>query len=173
MKRIQISHNVVDESLLKEVKKYMITSWQKYLLILTGIIAFVLGVINLMHQETMQGVIFLVLGVICIGEIFFLIHGHYKEMMKLIMEETEEHQITYTMSFGKDHVVVHNCQTSIDNKIPYHHLRTISQTNNAYILLAKKNDMIIIRKDCLKISIQDFMQFLKEKDTKIKRWLKV
>ncbi len=33
--------------------------------------------------------------------------------------------------------------------------------------------MIIIRKDCLKISIQDFMQFLKEKDTKIKRWLKV
>ena len=32
MKRIQISHNIVDEDLLKEVKKYMIAPWQKYLL---------------------------------------------------------------------------------------------------------------------------------------------
>ena len=28
MKRIQISHNIVDEDLLKEVKRYMIAPWQ-------------------------------------------------------------------------------------------------------------------------------------------------
>ena len=27
MKRIQISHNIVDEDLLKEVKRYMIAPW--------------------------------------------------------------------------------------------------------------------------------------------------
>lgn len=172
MKRVQISHNVIDEKILKEVKKYMITSWQKYLLIVTGLVAVILGIVNLMHQETVQGVIFVVLGVVCIGEIFFLIQSRYKEMMKLITEEGENKQITYTMSFGNDYVVVHNCQTAIDNKIPYHYIRTISQTPHAYILLAKKNEMIIIRKDCLKGNVKDFIDFLKSKDTKIKKWLK-
>lgn len=93
-------------------------------------------------------------------------------MIKLIAEEGEDNQITYTMSFGNDYVVVHNCQTAIDNKIPYRHIRTVSKTPHAYILLAKKNEMIIIRKDCLKGNVNDFIGFLKSKDTKIKKWVK-
>lgn len=67
MKRIQISHNIIDENILKEVKKYMIASWQKYLLILTGLVAAVLGVVNLMYHDTLQGLIFIVLAIVCIG----------------------------------------------------------------------------------------------------------
>ena len=84
MKRIQISHNIVDEDLLKEVKKYMIAPWQKYLLSLTGVISLILGIINVVNQNMLQGVVLLVLGAVCIGEIFFLIHSHYKEMLKLM-----------------------------------------------------------------------------------------
>ena len=172
MKRIQISHNIVDKELLKEVKKYMVAPWQKYLLIFTACIAFVLCVINFVHQETMQAVIFLVLILVCIGEMFFLMHSHYKEMLKLMEEAGNEDQMTYTMSFGQDYVVVHNCQTAKDHKIPYRHLKALSESAHAYILMAKKNDMIIIRKDCLKVGLHDFVTFLKSKDTKIKRWLK-
>lgn len=93
-------------------------------------------------------------------------------MLKLMKEEIDEQKITYTMSFGGEYVVVHNCQTSIDNKIPYSHLKTLSQTEHAYVLLAKKNEIIIIRKDCLKVSIREFIDFLKQKDTKIKKWIK-
>lgn len=172
MKRIQISHNIVDEDLLKEVKKYMIAPWQKYLLSLTGVISLILGIINVVNQNMLQGVVLLVLGAVCIGEIFFLIHSHYKEMLKLMKGEIDEQKITYTMSFGGEYVVVHNCQTSIDNKIPYSHLKTLSQTEHAYVLLAKKNEIIIIRKDCLKVSVHEFIDFLKQKDTKIKKWIK-
>ena len=51
MNRIQISHNIVDEDLLKEVKKYMIAPWQKYLLSLTGVISLILGIINVVNQQ--------------------------------------------------------------------------------------------------------------------------
>lgn len=172
MKRIQISHNIVDEDLLKEVKRYMIAPWQKYLLSLTGVISLILGIINVVNQNMLQGVVLLVLGAVCIGEIFFLIHSHYKEMLKLMKEEIDEQKITYTMSFGGEYVVVHNCQTSIDNRIPYSHLKTLSQTEHAYVLLAKKNEIIIIRKDCLKVSVHEFIDFLKQKDTKITKWIK-
>ena len=40
-----------------------------------------------------------------------------------------------------------------------------------HFLLAKKNEIIIIRKDCLKVSIREFIDFLKQKDTKIKKCL--
>ena len=57
MNRIQISHNIVDEDLLKEVKKYMIAPWQKYLLSLTGVISLILGIINVVNQNMLQGVV--------------------------------------------------------------------------------------------------------------------
>ena len=34
---------------------------------------------------------------------------------------------------------------------------------HAYVLLAKENEIIIIRKDCLKVSIREFIDFLKQK----------
>lgn len=172
MKRIQISHNVVDMNLLKEVKWYMISSWQKVALSVTGVISLILGIINMSSQQLLQGAILLALGALCIGEIFFLVHSRYKEMSKLIREACEDQQVTYTMSFGKDGVVVHNCQTAIDTKIPYAHIKSMAETKNAYVLSAKNKELIIIRKDCLKMGVQELIGFLKDKDTKIKRWVK-
>lgn len=171
MKRIQISRNIVDEALLKEVKKYMIAPWQRNMLVIAGIVALIIGIVNLVNQQMLQGVILALLGGVCIGEIFFLKHRRYKEMIKLMDEEIDARQVTYTMIFGNDAVVVHNCQTAIDNKIPYPHLKAFYETQNAYVLLAKRSEMIIIRKECLKVSLQSFVDFLKAKDTKIKRWI--
>ena len=75
------------------------------------------------------------------------------------------------MIFGNDGVVVHNCQTAIDNKISYSHLKALYKTANAYVLLAKGSELIIIRKECLKDGLQNFVEFLKSKDTKIKHWI--
>ena len=171
MKRIQIGRNIVDETLLKEVKKYMIAPWQRNLLIIAGIIALIIGAFNLVNQQLLQGVILVILGGVCIGEIFFLKHSRYKEMLKLMDEEIDARQVTYTMIFGNDGVVVHNCQTAIDNKIPYSHLKSFYKTPNAYVLLAKGNELIIIRKECLKVTLANFVDFLKTKDTKIKQWI--
>ena len=170
--RIQVNRNIVNVEILKEVKNHLIAPWQRNLLFITSVVAVGLGISNFMIQKTLQGVVLLILGIGCFAEIYYLNHRKYKETVKTIKDQLNKEEVTYTMSFGNDGVAIHNCDTGVNNKIPYANIKQIIETENTYTLLAKKQEFIVVRKDCLKVSVEDFVQFLKSKDTKIKRWVK-
>lgn len=172
MKRIQINRNVIDENILGELKRQMIEPWRKLLLIATVIVALVLAVINFSTQEIWMGCLFFVLGGACFVEIFWLSQKKYKDVIKTMEKETGKTENIYTMIFGNDGLTIHNCDMGTDNKMIYTSIQRIVETKSTYTIFGKKNQFAIIRKDCLKVSIQELCDFLKTKDTHIKRWPK-
>lgn len=168
MKKIQINHNVIDESILKEVKKYMLPAWQKNALIFAGTFSFIVGLLNYFLGNFTQGIILMVLTLACIAEMMFLNHQKYKETLKVMNKENDKNEMVYTMLFGDNGIAVHNVTTGEDNKIPYSYIKHFKTTENTYLLLAKKNEMIIVRKDCLKMDVVEFKQFLRDKNVKVK-----
>lgn len=172
MKRIQINRNIVDEVILKELKSQMIEPWRKFLLIGTVVIAIVLAIINLVNQDILMGCLFFVLGGACFIEIFWLSQKKYKDILKTMEKETGKNENVYTMIFGHDGLTIHNCDQGTDNKMPYTSMNRIIETKSSYSVFGKKNQFAVMRKDCLKVSIQELCDFLKDKDTRIKRWPK-
>lgn len=170
MKRIQINHIIVNESILKEIKRYMIAPWQYYMLIITGIIAIVASALNVMNKQYPMAAILGVLCIVCFVEIFWLNNKKMKEILKTIKEETDKEENTYSLIFGNDALTIRNCDMSTDNKMAYQSMRKMIETESAYTLFGKKNQFAIIRKDALKIKPEELFDFLKSKDTKIKKW---
>ena len=168
MKKIQINHNVIDETILKEVKKYMLPAWQKNALIFAGTFSFIVGFLNYLLGNFTQGLILMVLTLACIAEMMFLNHQKYKSTLKVMKNENGKNAMVYTMIFGENGVAVHNVDTGEDNKIPYTYIKHFKTTESTYLLLAKKNEMIIVRKDCLKMEPETFKQFLRDKNVKVK-----
>ncbi|MFR7592234.1 MAG: hypothetical protein ACLUVC_12365 [Longibaculum sp.] len=170
MKRIQINHIVVNEDILKEIKRYMVAPWQRYLLLLTGIIAFVASVMNFMNKQYPLGIILVVLGVVCFFEIYWLNNKKYKDILKTMQKETEKSENIYTLIFGSDALTIRNCDMATDNKMTYERMKRIVETPSTYTVFGKKNQFAVIRKDALKMKPVELFDFIKTKETKIKKF---
>lgn len=170
MKRIQINHIIVNESILKEIKRHMIAPWQQYMLIITGIIAMIATAFNVVSEQYVMALILGALGIVCFVEIFWLNNKKLKDILKTMKEETDKEENTYSLIFGSDALTIRNCDMSTDNKMPYESMRKMIETQSMYTLFGKKNQFAIIRKDALKIKPEELFEFLKSKDTKIKKW---
>ncbi|WP_028043469.1 YcxB family protein [Candidatus Stoquefichus massiliensis] len=170
MKRIQITHNIVTKDILKELKWHRISPWQKYMLLLTSIIAAVISIFNFMHQDYLFGAILIALAILCLFEIYWLDEKKYKNIIETMQEETNKEENTYTLIFGSDALTIRNCDMATDNKMPYEQIKRILETKSTYTLFGKKNQFAIIRKDALKIKENELFDFLKNKETKIKKW---
>ena len=168
MKKIQINHNVIDETILKEVKQYMLPTWQRNALIFAGVFSLAVGILNYVAGYMTQGIILMVLTLACVAEMMFLNHQKYKTTLKAMKKEDGKVEMVYTMIFGENGIAVHNVDTGEDNKISYNDIKHFKTTQNTYLLLAKKNEMIIVRKDCLKMEGETFKQFLRDKNIKVK-----
>lgn len=170
MRRIQITHNIVNQDILNEIKRYMVAPWQQYMLIVTGIIALIASVLNLVNQQYPIGMILLVLCFVCFFEIYWLTKKKYKTILETMQEETNKDENIYTMIFGNDSLTIRNCDMATDNKMAYEHIKKIIETKSTYTLFGKKNQFAILRKDCLKMKPEELFDFLKTKRTKIKKW---
>lgn len=170
MKRIQITHNIVDENILGEVKRYLIAPWQKYMLVATGVVAIIASIINFMNKQNLMGVVLIALCGVCLFEVYWLSQRKYKDILKTMRDETEKEENIYTMVFGSDALTIRNCDMITDNKMPYDHMKRIVETQSTYTLFGKKNQFAVIRKDRLKMQAGELFEFLKAKDTRIKKW---
>ena len=170
MKRIQINHNIVDQEILKEIKRYMVAPWQQYMLSITGLVAIVASIFNFMNNQYPMGILLIVLCVVCFLEIFWLNKKKYKDILNTMKKETEKEENIYTMIFGNDALTIRNCDMVTDNKLPYENMKKIVETENTYTFFGKKNQFAIIRKDSLKIKPSELFEFLKTKETKISKW---
>ncbi len=172
MKRIQLNHIKVDEDILKEIKKYILPLWQKNMLLITMVIAVVFSAITLMNQRTIESIVLIVLAGICFLQTIWLSNQRVKKILKAMIEETDKEFNVYTLIFGSDALVIRNCDMLTDNKLPYEEMKQIVETEHTYTLFGKRNQFAVVRKDCLKIDQDEFIDFLKSKETKVKKWPK-
>lgn len=170
VKRIQVSHNVVDKNILQEIKWNMIPSWQKYMLLLTSVVALIVAVINFVSKEYITGAFLILLCGACLFEIYWLNKAKMKAILKTMLEKTQKESQVYSMIFGNDALTIRNCDMSSDNKMPYESMKKIMDTESAYTIFGSKNQFAVIRKDCLKIKPEELFDFLKAKETRIKKW---
>lgn len=169
MKHLQINHNVLTKEILKESKKYMITSFQKYSLLICGVISIGIGIYHLTTQSWLMAFAFLALAIICCVEYVMMQRKMYKGLVSMF--QTRE-KVIFTMSFGSDAVTVHNCFENTDEKIPYEHMKEIKETKSSYVIIGKYGELVIICKDALKHGVSELVDFLQNKKTKIKSWPK-
>lgn len=170
MKRIQITHNIVTKDILKELKWHRISAWQKYMLLLTGVAAIFVSIFNLVNHDYIYGLILLALAILCLFEIYWIDSKKYKDILKTMKEETGKEENIYTLIFSSDALTIRNCDMATDNKMSYESMKSILETQNTYTLFGKKNQFAVIRKDALKIKPNELFDFLKSKETKIKKW---
>lgn len=170
MKRIQINHNVVNKKMIKEIKYSLISYMKLLLLVVIGIVCWLLGAKSIQQESFFIGIILILLGSFSLGWLF---HSYSEEYQGLMDNFKDVEDIVYTMLFGTNGVSVQNCYLGTNTKIDYAHMLRMIETKNTYTIFAKEGQLIMIRKDCLKVTPQQFMDFLKSKDTKIKRWPKV
>ena len=167
MKRIQISHNIVDKDILDELKKYMLAPWQKILLFCTAVIAIVFAGIDMYLQEYVISIVLIALAILCIVEMFWLRERKIKKLKK----EMEDEGHIYILNFIDDGLTIHNSTTASDEKMLYSTMKRIVETQNTYTIFGRGNHFAVIRKDVLKIKPEQLVDFLKSKDTKIKKWI--
>ncbi|MEG0367978.1 MAG: hypothetical protein RR585_14145 [Coprobacillus sp.] len=172
MKRIQVNHIKVDEDILKEIKKYILPTWQKYMLSITMLIALVISSFIFMNQRYIEAIVLLVLAAVCFVEIIWLSNQRLKKILKTMIEETDKEFNIYALIFGSDALTIRNCDMKTDNKLQYEDMKRIVETENTYTVFGKKSQFAVVRKDCLKIDQKEFIDFLKSKETKIKKWPK-
>lgn len=156
------------KDIIKEIKFHTVSSFQKFSLILVAAVTVGFAVFDFITQKYTWAIIFLVLAIICIVEVILLYRNIYKDAMKLFEDDCNE--VTLTMSFGSDNVTIHNCYDNSNTKLPYNHMKEISETKNAYVIIGKYGEFMIICKSSLKNDFQEICDFLKTKNTKIKKW---
>lgn len=168
MDRIQISHNVVDQNLLEELRNHIMVPWQKYLLLVTGCLAVVFAGINVAFRDYFMAGLLFVLAIVCIVEIYWFSHRRVKQLVKNMKEESGKEDNVYTLNFGQDHLIIRNCDMSTSDKMPYANMKRLVETKNTYTIFGKGHQFVIIRKDALKMKSTQFLDFLKSKETHIK-----
>lgn len=171
MERFQVSHNIIDKDILMELKKYMLAPWQKIMLFVTAIVAVIFAFFNFVAQDYLMAIILVLLGGMVIFEIFWLRYNQINKILKTMLEETGKDSHVYTLNFSRDSIVIHNCDMASDQKIEYNRIKRLVETKNTYTIFAKGNQFAIIRKEALKINPEELVAFLKQKDTKIKKWI--
>ncbi len=167
LNRIQINRTVVDEPLLKEIRMYLVPMWMKIGLSVIAIILVGIGCFAYMNQQLTVCVVALLLAALSIFAIFYIAYTRGREAVNMTNGEA-----VYTMIFQRDGIAVHNVNTGTNSKIPYENVKRLVETKNTYTIIAKGNQFVLIRKDVLKVTPAQLVEFLKDKDTKIKRWIK-
>lgn len=168
MKRLQVIRSVITKDIIKEIKYHTVSSFQKFSLIFVSILTAGFAIYDFTTQKYTLAIIFLALTIICIVELVLLYRNIYKDAMKMFGDDREE--VTFTMSFGSDSVTIHNCYDNTNTKLPYEHMKEISETKNVYVIIGKYGEVMMISKVSLKNDFHEISDFLKTKHTKIKKW---
>ena len=170
MKRLQINHNVLTKEIIAESKRYMVTSFQKYSLLTCTMIGIVVGVYHLIVKDWWMTFAFFAVALICVVELIMMQRKMYKELSSVCQDREK---VVFALAFGSDSVTIHNCAENTDEKIPYEHMKEIKETKSSYVIVGKYGELIIVCKDALKHGVNELIEFLQTKKTKIKKWPKI
>lgn len=169
---------VVNNEIVKELKKYLVSSKLKIFIgimivicVLAGLSSIIFAILGLIG--TFQGITFAIVffvGIcVFIAEYYYTLYKFHKICMQRMEETTGRRETKYNVYFDEEGAIVNNLDTKSNIKMKYDMFVRLGETSNVYALFTKSNLFIVIFKDCLdEMQMHDFKEFIKEKCKNIK-----
>lgn len=159
---------IVNDELLKVLKKYLVPSKLKNFIKIMVIICALLGFISIFISRVLAGIFFLAAGIF-IAEYFYAINKFYKIGMQRIEETIGKRETKYKVYFDEIGAIVNNLDTGAKGHMKYDLFVRIVETHDVYAIFTKANQFFIIFKDCLEEGQgNEFKKFIKEKCQNLK-----
>ncbi|MGL5038076.1 MAG: YcxB family protein [Aeromonas sp.] len=170
---------IVNENILKELKKYNMSPKRKKLLVIVSIVCSLLGLlcislalIDFNGSKTFYiifGGIDIVLSIIGVWIIIYSSNKFHKINMDILGELYESSEFKLTVYFNEKGVIINNLSTEATIEIKYEFFDRMLETDNTYTLVTKANQYAIVFKSCLdNEQTYRFEEFIKEKCKNIK-----
>ena len=165
-----VTRGVLDETILKEMKKYMFPPKRKAVLIGMIVLFVVLGVASLFLQLPFWAI----LSGAMIVFILLVMRSASNKMIQTILNRMEEtngkRSAVYQTALEEDGVVVCNADTGATATVHYDTLVRFVDTTSAYVLLTRAWQFVVLFKESLTQEQQrEMVAFLKTRPTQI-RW---
>lgn len=159
---------ILNEEVLKILKKYSISPRLKNFLKIFAIISAIFALICI-PVSLKFSIFFAFLVLVFILEYFLAVNIFYKKSLFIMKENTGLNEYCYKVFFDETGAVVNNLSIGATVQLKYDAFVRIEEINNMYVLFTKANQYIIVFKDCLdNKQVNDFKTFIKERCKNIK-----
>ena len=154
---------IINDELVKSLKKYLVPSKLKNLIKIMVIICVLLGLINIFISRVRVVIFFLVAGIF-IAEYFYIINKVYNTCMQRMKETVGKRETKYKVYFDEVGAIVNNLDTGAKIHMKYDVFVRFAETPNVYAIFTKSNQFIILFKNCLdEGQLNEFKIFIKGK----------
>lgn len=157
----------INESLLQEIKRYMLNPKQNNIFLFARVFLGALGVLFLLSKNYLWLFICIVCVVVFTFEAIIIRNKMMKIMLDRMTENTGAPESTYTTSFTDDGIQIKNHETNATAIIKYETIIKFIETNSVFILFTKAWQFTVVFKAELEHK-DEFIAFLKSKPTQIK-----
>lgn len=158
---------IVDEQLLKEIRKYMITPKQRTMLLIFIFVTGGLSFVCLVEKNYFFSIIFLIGLTVFLLESVILKNIAIKRVLERMKENNRVPEIRVTTSFNKEGIQIQNLTNNARVNINYEFFVKFVETKSAFFLFTKSWQIIVVFKE-ESIQKEKLCNFLKEQPTKIK-----
>lgn len=159
---------ILNEEVLKILKKYSISPRLKNFLGIFAIISAIFALICI-PVSLKFSVFFAFLVLVFILEYFLAVNIFYKKSLSIMKESTGLNEYCYKVFFDETGAVVNNLSIGATVQLKYDAFVRIEEIRNMYVLFTKANQYVIVFKDCLdNKQVNDFKMFIKERCKNIK-----
>lgn len=160
---------ILNESIIKELKKYALTPKKKKFFIIFSIIYGLLGLLSIVLKDITFGIIFMCIAILGICIIFLAQYIFQKKSMDALKEFSDGNGLEIKTLFNESCVIINNLNTSSKIQIKYEYFKRFLETTNLCVLITKSGQQVFLFKNCLnEEEINSFKEFIKEKCKNIK-----
>lgn len=169
----KIEDNVVNKSVLNELKPHFSSPMQKIANLIIVIAFIVVGVVfSLVYaRDITLFIISLAVAALLIVIPIFQKNQAVKLVLQRMQESKGTDQSVYNILLTEGEFAVFNEENFELEKYQYSDFKRFAQTKNLYALFTKTNQLIVINKESMNLAEnQNAFAFLKERCINIKKW---
>ena len=149
MERFRFEPAEVDESIMRELGKYLLKTGVKVMLGILAALMVGMAAITLWAGSYFLGVICLVAAVALGAEQLLIQRKIIRTTIRRMKETSGKASYTYEITLTDTGVNVHNFDTNAQAEMKYGTFARLVQTAHTYTLFTKQNQFVVLKKDCM------------------------
>ncbi|MBR5315533.1 MAG: YcxB family protein [Firmicutes bacterium] len=160
---------ILNEYVLRSVKKYVLPPKQKLTMIIMAMVLIVVGVGSYMVFENyIASSVSIVLGIYMLFQINKTAEKAIAMNIRNMRANCGSDACSYTTSFSDEGILVHNHATGAKVRYKYEGVVSIKESEILYAIFTKSHQMICVFKNDLNENPEELMAYLKTMPTQIK-----
>ena len=163
------STGILNESVLREVKRYVVPPKQKLVMSIMSVLLLAVGIGSYMiWGNYITASISIILGVYMFSQLNKMAENAIKMNIRNMRANCGADACSYTTSFSDEGILVHNLATGTKVRYKYEGIVSIKESSSILVLFTKSHQMLTVFKHDLEEPVQELKDYLKTKPTQIK-----